>query len=157
MSASLVCAHTSLPVERQRTPYDCMTCALAMLTGRTYDEVTAAAVRQNADYSPTGPMSHSIMRCVAHEFGFMLVSSIYMLWTAPAIIGVLSPTIADGGHAILWDGEKLIDPGRSERVDRAYVDCFAMEFTQRIEDLRPLLADAVRRPAAGSVVVDDYF
>lgn len=85
-------------------------------------------------------MSHSIMRNVANKCGFVLLSSIYMLWAKPAIIGVVSPTIPHTGHAVFWDGEKIIDPGLSERVDRAYVDRCGLEFTQRASDLEPLIS-----------------
>lgn len=157
MTRSEICAHTGRPVVVQRTEYDCMTCALAMLTGQTYDVVVQAAARQSPYYSADGPMSHSIMRCIAHEWGFILVSSIYMLWTAPGIIGVLSPTIPDCGHAVLWDGEKIIDPGSSGKVDRAYVDRFGLEFTQRVGDLRPLFDHDVQSRTAGAVVAVEYF
>jgi hypothetical protein len=85
-------------------------------------------------------MSHSMLRSVAHGWGFMLLSSIYMLWSSPGIVGVLSPNIPSVGHAVFWDGEKIIDPKPDGQVDRAYVDAHGLEFTQRAADLLPLRA-----------------
>jgi hypothetical protein len=135
---TMICAHTGKPAVQQRSPDDCMICALAMLTGRTYEEVVAAAVAQNPAFPVHGPMSHSILRSVAHGWGFMLLSGIYMLWGSPGIVGVLSPDIPGTGHAVFWDGEKIIDPKPGGRVDRAYVDAHGLEFTQRASDLLPL-------------------
>jgi hypothetical protein len=134
------CAHTGNAVIYQRNTNDCLICVIAMFAGRTYDEVQAIARSCDPAFPLGGPMSHSIMRGVANKCGFVLLSSIYMLWTKPAIIGVISPTIPNAGHAVLWDGEKIIDPGFCERVDRAYVDRCALEFTQRARDLEPLIA-----------------
>jgi hypothetical protein len=101
-------------------------------------------------------MSHSIMRGVANRCGIMLFSSIYMLWNKPAIIGMVSPTIPNAGHAVVWDGEKIIDPGKSSKVDRAYIDRCGLEFTQRAADLQPLFAlDADPSYTAGAVVTDE--
>ena len=75
-----------------------------------------------------------------------MASATSELWVAasPAIIGVISPTRADTGHAVFWDGEKLIDPeagpDNAGPVDRAYVDRFGLEFTQRAGDLIALMA-----------------
>jgi hypothetical protein len=148
--SGVICAHTGQPAVYQRTPDDCMICVLAMMTGCTFEEVIAAAIACDAAFSSAGPMSHSIMRNVANGWGVVLLSSIYMLWEKPAIIGVLSPTTLDTGHAVFWDGEKIIDPGRSWRVDRAYVDRHALEFKQRAHHLQPLLAHEVLRAAAAS-------
>lgn len=134
------CAHTGKPAIYQRNDNDCLICAIAMFTGRTYEEVQAIARSCDPAFPMGGPMSHSIMRGVAHKCGIVLMSSIYMLWTKPAIIGVISPTIPDAGHAVLWDGEKIIDPGNCERVDRDYIDRCGIEFTQRARDLEPLIA-----------------
>lgn len=136
----VTCAHTGQPAVYQRTDNDCLICSLAMLTGRNYDDIEAIAQACDPDFPLGGPMSHSVMRGVANKLGFVLLSSIYMLWTKPAIIGVVSPTIPNTGHAVVWDGEKIIDPGLSRRVDRAYVDRWGLEFTQRAKDLQPLLA-----------------
>jgi len=137
--AGIVCAHSLRPAVYQRTRDDCLVCALAMLTGRDYGEVVDAAVRLDSSFPRGGPMSHSLMRAVAQGWGFVLLSSIYMLWNRPAIVGVLSPTTPDTGHAVFWDGQKIIDPGPSQRVDRAYVDRHALEFTQRARDVAPLI------------------
>jgi hypothetical protein len=134
------CAHTGQPVVYQRTDDDCLICSLAMLTGRPYEEIQKIARECDATFPLGGPMSHSIMRGVANKCGFMLFSSIYMLWSKPAIIGIVSPTIPNAGHAVVWDGEKIIDPGRSDKVDRAYIDRCGLEFTQRAADLQPLVA-----------------
>lgn len=134
------CAHTGRPAVYQRSTDDCMVCVLAMLTGRTYEDVIAAALTCNPSFQVQGPMSHSVMRGVANNWGFVLLSSIYVLWEHPAIVGVLSPTTPNTGHAVFWDGEKIIDPGRSGRVDRNYVNRHALEFTQRAHDLQALVA-----------------
>jgi hypothetical protein len=139
-TSAITCAHTGKPVVYQRTQDDCLVCTLAMFTGRTYEEIEDIARSCDPAYPLGGPMSHSIMRGVANKSGFVLLSSIYMLWGKPAIIGVVSPTIPNTGHAVLWDGEKIIDPGFCERVDRSYVDRCGLEFTQRAGDLQPLIS-----------------
>jgi hypothetical protein len=79
-----------------------------------------------------------------------------MLWAKPAIIGVVSPTIPNTGHAVLWDGEKIIDPGFCERVDRSYVDRCGLEFTQRASDLQPLISHDVQISyLAGAVAANE--
>jgi hypothetical protein len=134
----LICAHTGKPAVYQRSTDDCMICVLAMMTGRTYEEVIAAALAHDPAFPVQGPMSHSILRSVAHGWGFMLLSGIYMLWSSPGIVGVLSPTVPGTGHAVFWDGEKIIDPKPGGQVDRDYVDGHGLEFTQRARDLLPL-------------------
>jgi hypothetical protein len=150
------CAHTGKPVVYQRNNDDCLICVTAMFTGQTYDEVQAIARSCDPAFPLGGPMSHSIMRGVANKCGLVLLSSIYMLWAKPAIIGVISPTIPNAGHAVLWDGEKIIDPGFCERVDRAYIDRCALEFTQRARDLEPLITHdhRISYVAAGVMAVE---
>jgi hypothetical protein len=134
-----VCAHTGLAAVYQRTPDDCMICVLAMLIGRSYEEIVEAACRIAPGFPRGGPMSHSIFRHVAKHFGFALLSGIFVAWDKPGIVGVLSPTSLDTGHAVLWDGTKIIDPGSSWRVDRRYVELHGLEFTQEAQALRPLI------------------
>lgn len=156
MAPTTECAHTGKPAVYQRTHDDCLVCALAMLTGRTYEEIEDIARGCDPAYPLGGPMSHSIMRGVANRCGFVLLSSIYMLWAKPAIIGVVSPTVPDTGHAVFWDGEKIIDPGFCERVDRAYVDRCGLEFTQRASDLQPLISHDVQISyLAGAVAANE--
>jgi hypothetical protein len=96
------------------------------------------------------------MRGVANKCGVVLLSGIYMLWSKPAIIGVVSPTIPDAGHAVFWDGEKIIDPGFCARVDRSYVDRCGLEFTQRAADLEPLISHDVQISyQAGAITVSE--
>jgi hypothetical protein len=150
--AGLVCAHTGKRAVYQRTSDDCLICVLAMLTGRSYEEIVAAAVDSDAAFPLGGPMSHSIMRGVAYKYGFVLMSSIFMVWSRPGILGIVSPTTPDTGHAVIWDGEKIIDPGPSARVDRAYIDRCGLEFTQRARDLELLVGhEAEISPAARAV------
>jgi hypothetical protein len=150
-----ICAHTGQPAVYQRAVEDCMICVLAMMTGRTYEDVVRAAVAGHPDFPVEGPMSHSMLRGVAHGWGYVLLSGIYMLWSAPAIIGVVSPTIPNAGHAVFWDGEKLIDPRRSGKVDRDYVDRHGLEFTQRARDLQPLVMHDLQ--IATARVLDEPF
>lgn len=138
-TSPVTCANTGRPAVYQRTDDDCLICALAMFTGRTYEEIQQVARSCDPMFPLGGPMSHSIMRGVANQCGLVLLSSIYMLWNKPAIIGVVSPTVPNTGHAVFWDGEKIIDPGLSARVDRAYIDRCGLEFTQRASDLAPLI------------------
>jgi hypothetical protein len=150
------CAHSGKPAVYQRTNDDCLVCALAMLTGRSYEEIETIAQGCDWAYPLGGPMSHSIMRGVANKCGFVLLSSIYMLWAKPGIIGVVSPTVPDTGHAVFWDGEKIIDPGFCERVDRAYVDRCGLEFTQRASDLEPLISHDIQISyLAGAVAANE--
>ena len=153
---TVICAHTGKPAVYQKTDGDCLVCTLAMFTGRTYAEIEEIAQSCDPSYPVGGPMSHSIMRNVANKCGFVLLSGIYMLWAKPAIIGVVSPTIPNTGHAVLWDGEKIIDPGFSERVDRSYVDRCSLEFTQRASDLEPLIShDTQISSLAGAVAIHE--
>jgi hypothetical protein len=139
-TSSVTVAHTGMQPLFQRTDDDCLICVLAMFTGKSYEEIEAIARGCDPRFPSGGPMSHSVMRGVANSCGLVLLSSIYMLWNKPAIIGVVSPTTPDTGHAVLWDGEKIIDPGIGDRVDRSYVDRCGLEFTQRATDLAPLIA-----------------
>ncbi|MGO4440743.1 ATP-grasp domain-containing protein [Rhizobium sp. RAF56] len=156
--AAVRCAHTGKPAVHQRNDNDCLICALAMYLGRTYQEIQALALDCDPAFPLGGPMSHSIMRGVANKCGFVLLSGIYMLWSRPAIIGVASPTIPNAGHAVFWDGEKIIDPGLCERVDRAYVDRWGLEFTQRASDLEPLIVHEVQSAhIAGAATISEPF
>jgi len=153
---AVICAHTGKSAVYQKTDDDCLVCTLAMFTGRTYAEIEEIAQSCDPAYPLGGPMSHSIMRNVANKCGFVLLSGIYMLWAKPAIIGVVSPTIPNTGHAVLWDGEKIIDPGFCERVDHSYVDRCSLEFTQRASDLEPLIShDTQISSLAGAVAVHE--
>jgi hypothetical protein len=155
-SSSQRCAHTGKPVVYQRTDNDCLICALAMFLGRSYEEIEAIAYECNSSFPSGGPMSHSIMRTAASRCGHVLLSSIYMLWSRPAIIGIVSPTIADAGHAVFWDGEKIIDPGFCDRVDRGYIDRWGLEFTQRANDLEPLIVhENYISASAGAVMIGE--
>ena len=78
------------------------------------------------------------------------------LFLVITIIGVVSPTIPNAGHAVLWDGEKIIDPGFCERVDRSYVDRCGLEFTQRACDLEPLIRHEIQISyRAGAVAANE--
>lgn len=154
LTTEVTCAHTGKHAVYQRTAHDCLICALAMFTGRTYEEIIAIASDCNPAFPLVGPMSHSIMRGVADTCGLKLFSGIYMLWERPAIIGVVSPTILDSGHAVFWDGEKLIDPGFCGRVDRSYVDRCGVEFIQTATDLVPLVFYETQ--ISGSVENSDF-
>lgn len=152
----VTCAHNGKPAIYQRTEDDCLICALAMFTGRTYEEIQEIARSCDPMFPMGGPMSHSIMRGVANTCGFVLLSGIYMLWDKPAIIGVVSPTVLNTGHAVFWDGEKIIDPGFSARVDRGYIDRCGLEFTHRAGDLAPLINHEIEISyVAGAVAVDE--
>ncbi len=155
-TSTVTCAHTGKPAIYQRTDDDCLICAVAMFAGKSYEEIQEMARACDPLFPSGGPMSHSIMRGVANTCGLVLLSSIYMLWDKPAIIGLVSPTVPDTGHAVFWDGEKIIDPGSSARVDRAYVDRCGLEFTQRARDLAPLISHEIGVSyVAGSVTVDE--
>lgn len=136
---AVTCAHTGKPAVYQRSRDDCMICALAMMTGRSYEEVVALASAISPNFPTRGPMSHSVMRNVGHRWGYALLSGIYMDWNVPAIIGVRSPMGPDSGHAVFWDGEKLIDPGTSLIIDRSYVDRHGFEFTLPARDLAAIV------------------
>lgn len=153
-----LCAHTGLPVVAQRSAEDCLLCAFAMFTGRSYGQVAAAARARFPDYDPAGPMSHSLMRRIGHDWGFALLSGIYMDWRDPGIVGVLSLTQKDCGHALFWDGERLIDPGGSDLYDRAYVDGQALEFTQRASALTALIElERTYESAAPALTLAEFF
>jgi hypothetical protein len=150
------CAHSGRPTVYQRSRNDSLICGLAMLTGRTYEEVVAQASAIAPSFPPRGPMSHSILRNVAHHWGYALLSGIYMNWDRPAIIGVRSPTTPNADHAVFWDGEKVIDPGPSLVVDREYIDRNGIEFTQRASDLEAVIRfESSAQQATENVSIDD--
>ncbi|HEY8004100.1 MAG TPA: hypothetical protein VIE16_07725 [Phenylobacterium sp.] len=157
-SSSAVLESGAGAVVRQRTGDDCMACALAMLAGRGYDEVVSAAQLIHPGYAPGDVLPHSLLRRIAHDWGLVLVSSIYMDWRHPGIVGVLSLTLEGCGHALYWDGSRLIDPGGDPRYDRDYVERNAVEFTQRAGDLKGLIAlDESLSPSAGAAPLADFF
>ncbi len=135
-----------------------MTCVLAMFAGRTYEDVTAAARWAHPGYRAGAMMPHSLMRRIAHEWGLVLLSSIYMDWRFPGIVGVVSMTSKTSGHALFWDGEHLIDPGGSDHFDLAYVNANAVEFTQRAGDLSALVElEQIRPPATKACHLAELF
>ena len=152
------CAHTGKPIVRQQSLDDCMACSLAMFGGRTYEELTAAAQAIQPDYTPGGFMSHSLLRRIAHNWGMPLVSSIYMDWRYPGIVGVISKTIENCGHALFWDGEQLIDPGVSATYDLDYVTSHGIEFSQRAIDVAAVV-DFARQlaPATAAATPQEFF
>jgi hypothetical protein len=158
LTTSDLCSHTGRPVVPQRTLADCLTCCLAMLTGRGYDEVTRAAQAIFPGHEAGGLLTHNLMRRIAHDWGFALLSSIYMDWRHPGIVGVVSRTIENCGHALFWDGARLIDPGGTGAYDLAYVHANAIEFTQRAGDLAAVIAlEQSLQPAAHGVCDAEYF
>jgi hypothetical protein len=143
---------------RQRTPDDCMVCVLAMFAGRTYEEVVRAAQQAHPAYVAGEVMTHALLRRVAHSWGLVLLSSIYMDWRSPGIVGVVSRSDPASGHALYWDGTQLHDPAGEPAYDRAYVDQNAVEFTQRAADLKALIAlDEAHAPAARATTLIEYF
>lgn len=152
-----ICAHTGRPVVLQRGD-ECLGCALAMFAGRNYDDLMSAAQRILPCYLAGAAMPHALMRRIAHDWEMALLSSIYMDWRHPGIVGVLSRTIENCGHALFWDGVRLIDPSGSGLYDRAYVDHCAVEFTQRAGDLSALIElDEEWRPAARQIDLVELF
>lgn len=153
-----LCAHSGRSIVRQRSTYDCLLCALAMLMGRSYAEVHEAAVGLQPAYTNmTAPMTHSLMRRIAHDKGYVLLSGIYMDWSAPGIVGVLSQTIENCGHAVFWDGRRLIDPGGTDLYDRHYIDAHALEFTQRACDLVSLISlELELAPTRAKICLTEY-
>jgi hypothetical protein len=153
-----VCAHNGRPLVIQRTDYDCMTCALGMFAGRTYDEVTSAAQAIFPSYEPGTLMTHSLLRRIAHGWGMTLLSSIYMDWRRPGIVGVISKKIENCGHALFWDGERLINPGADAEYDLEYVYANAIEFTQRATDLVAVIElERQMEPATAAVSLEEFF
>jgi hypothetical protein len=158
LTTTILCSHTRQPMVFQRTADDCLTCCLAMMTGRCYEEVTLAAGAVAPGWRPGGVMTHNLMRRISHVWGFALLSSIYMDWRYPGIVGVVSLTIENCGHALFWDGERLIDPGGTDRYDLAYVNANAIEFTQRASDLAAVIElERTLQPAAGGVTTEEFF
>lgn len=139
MTLAPAIASASFEIVPQRSGDDCMVCALAMMAGRSYDEVVSAAQREYPAYRAGEVLPQAVLRRVAHGWGLVLLSSIYMDWRYPGIVGVASRTLKDFGHALFWTGETLIDPSLSGLYDRAYVEANAIEFTQRAGDLGALI------------------
>ena len=157
IGAAPICANSGRPAVFQRSDQDCLLCAFAMFAGLDYEQAASAAISVHPAYDPlTTPMSHSLMRRMAHAAGLVLLSSIYMDWRFPGIVGVVSLTQEDCGHALFWDGQALIDPGRTGLYDRAYVETYALEFTQRANDLGEVFA-LDRQFAASAVRLFETF
>ncbi len=136
-----------------------MVCVLAMFTGHDYDDIVRVARAIHPEYDNLRmAMTHTIMRRIAHDSGLVLLSSIYMDWRAPGIVGVVSQTHENCGHALFWDGETLHDPSASGKYDRAYVDASALEYTQRAGDLGALITlEQSFQPAARRSSLQEYF
>ena len=113
-----------------------MVCVLAMYCGATYEQIAAAARASHLDYDPQiSALAPALMRRVAHAAGVALLSSIYFDWRFPGIIGVPSKRLPGEGHALFWDGERIIDPGGSDAYEREWVEREAVEYAQRASDL----------------------
>ena len=135
-----------------------MACVLAMFAGRSYEDVVAAAQAISPGYLAGAAMSHSMLRRLAHGWGLALLSSIYMDWRHPGIVAVVSRTLENCGHALFWDGERLIDPAGTENYDLTYVHAQALEFTQRAGDLSAVIQlEREMAPATELASPDEFF
>jgi hypothetical protein len=153
------CAHNNTPIVYQRSDQDCMVCVLAMFTGRDYNDIVLAARAIHPEYNSLRmAMTHTIMRRIAHDSGLVLLSGIYMDWRAPGIVGVVSKTHENCGHALFWDGETLHDPSGSGKYDRASIEASALEYTQRAGDLAALIMlEQSLQPAARRSSLQEHF
>lgn len=125
----------------QRSDNDCMLCCVAMMAELSYEAVERAAALLCSDYDPyLMPMPHGLMRQLLHAAGQAAVTSIYMDWSHPAIVGVPSLLHPGFGHALFWTGDELIDPGPSGLYTLQYVHEMAVEFTQRAQNIGLLVA-----------------
>lgn len=123
---------------RQRTSDDCLICCIAMATGRTYEEVMAAAgdlyepgkgtkatdallqrlgLRHRQLNSQTdGDFSTRYRRASETPDAFRMQT-----WGRRAILCVPSLNDADAdredGHAVYWDGAQLHDPSTRLRYE----------------------------------------
>jgi len=112
---------------QQRTPSDCAICCMAMLTGRSYEDVLAAVgdafdpekgmryeqkALQRLGFSHAYRNGKPIGDISCQHRGYQ-VSPEYFLdftWGRRALITVPSLNIADRHHMVYWDGNSLFDP-----------------------------------------------
>jgi hypothetical protein len=117
-----------------------MLCCVAMMTGLSYEAVKEAASHLCAEYdADLTPLTHGLMRQIAHAAGQALVTSIFVDWNYAAIVGVPSLLHPGFGHAVFWTGAHMIDPGSSGLYTLTYVQEKAVEFTQRARHLGALV------------------
>lgn len=115
---------------QQRTPHDCAVAAMAMLTGKTWEE-THAIIGHLVDYEgerrgmrdeqqalkllgfdyrfengrPVGDIS-----CMRRPFGIAADFYRQFAWGRRALMSVPSLNRPGGWHMIFWDGARVYDP-----------------------------------------------
>src|SRR4029077_15672150 len=111
----------------QRTAYDCGICTIAMATGRSYEEVMAAALAAKA-FDEIGLRSEQwVLERLGLDYSFengepvgdfvcrhrgVLAPEFFRSFAGRrrAIMAVPSLNIEKGFHSVFWDGRRLFDP-----------------------------------------------
>lgn len=105
----------------QRTPNDCAVCTVAMALGRSYEEVMATAVKEEA-FEPDRGMrrEYSVIEAfglkqmidfrIMHRGVLAPEFFLHFSWGRRAILAVPSLNIEGGFHSVYWTGTELLDP-----------------------------------------------
>ena len=120
---------------KQRTPHDCVICSLAMLTGRSYEDVVAAigdvfdperGVRYeqkalerlgfSCRFENGEPAGDFVSLHRAYAFSPQFFRS--LAWGRRALVSVPSLNYPDGSHMIYWDGIAVLDPSDKKTYQR---------------------------------------
>jgi len=112
---------------QQRTPHDCAICCMAMLTGRTYEDVMTIA---GSDFDPERGMrnehamldrlgfkytfenGHAVGDMVAMHRAYALSPDFFrgFAWGRRALLSVPSLNYPGQWHMVFYDGHTLFDP-----------------------------------------------
>lgn len=100
---------------KQRTQLDCGVCALAMFTGKTYEEIEAViAFNLPKRTFPVNGMNNEEIAIVLDYLDYRPIQVNTVLENAPAICTVPSLGSKKAFHFIYWDGKEMHDPANFE-------------------------------------------
>lgn len=122
-------AHVSaraVELVQQRFTYDCALAALAMASGRPYDELwtpefTAAIEAKKGTFGEAWDKALEMAGFVRNEhFRSVYVAqlpraAVYpMLWGRRALVQVISLNHPSASHIVFWDGNEVFDPSTKQ-------------------------------------------
>lgn len=120
---------------QQRTAHDCAICCMAMLTGRTYEDVIGAVgdafdpdrgMRREQEalkrlgFAYTFENGEPTGDIVCKHRGWVLDPKFFrdFAWGRRALLSVPSLNYPDGWHMIYWDGVTVFDPSTLKTYER---------------------------------------